>query len=353
MRIANCKLQIDGLCRAKTIPHFAFRIPHSPRSGFTLVEMLVVIVIIGVLAGLVLPAINAAREAARRAGIVMEISNLHSAMQDYRNTYSSYPPNASDAPAMVRHFKKSFPRIAATELDLVRALADPNNPDLRGGMNAAEALVFWLGGFSSNPELPLTGPGGPLSNSDTTDEHGDVDNRDDRTFRYEFDKARLTESLKEAGDERLVTVVNVTARTSYTVLLWIYPPEKLEEPFVYFDTSRGRFEEVGTPLWNRDPRMFWPIYQSAAGNGRVRAHVLIDRTDLWKTQFINSDSFQILAAGTDDQWGGNPGDPSKWETGDLDNDNGVPNSYPNGPFLGEMADNLSNFTSGALEDAAE
>ena len=35
-------------------------------------------------------------------------------------------------------------------------------PDsLHGGMTAGEALVFWLGGFSSDPKYPISGEGGP------------------------------------------------------------------------------------------------------------------------------------------------------------------------------------------------
>ena len=60
--------------------------------AFTLVELLVVIAIIGILVALLLPAIQAARESARRTQCINQIRQLTLALQNHHDSKNGFPP---------------------------------------------------------------------------------------------------------------------------------------------------------------------------------------------------------------------------------------------------------------------
>ena len=144
-----------------------FTNPATPRRldrGFTLVELLVVIAIIGILVALLLPAIQAAREAARRTQCINHLKQIGVAMHNYHDTYNilppSYVPSGPDVQwgwgLLILPFMEN--QALFDEIDPIRWGGGGGNPVHRASQNANLRVRIGSYRCPSDPYRPDTNP---------------------------------------------------------------------------------------------------------------------------------------------------------------------------------------------------
>ncbi|HEY4232026.1 MAG TPA: type II secretion system protein, partial [Lacipirellulaceae bacterium] len=366
----------------------------SIRAGFTLVELLVVITIIGILAALITVAAAGALKRAHQAQIKTEMNQIDMAFQTYKDKFGSYPPNcqvdgggtATGTPIdesqvltdLIRHFKQAFPR-HREQPALIAALAglDANGAPLsgtqglQGGMTAGEAIVFWLGGFSSDPKYPISGEGGPsyapriIDSSATAANYRKLDPITSRSWIMPLAVNRLglrdsdgyfpsstdtDATLAAVGNRYIEYDVTINGVTTHRrINFWQYVPAKSVQPYLYFDTSRHPAVDTVTAAGQYratfDPPAATALATGLASN--VFAIKKLGESTAVPVQFANADKFQILHAGIDDEWG----DDFKKMTAlyvTAPNDATTYLLFPTGPFTGDVADTIVNFSEATL-----
>lgn len=329
-----------------------------------------VIIVIGILAGILLVALGRGTTAARNARVVTEINQLQTACETYRSERGSYPLTvgefagetlANQQPRIMRHVAKAFPRyagnydqlreqIAIATVSSINYYSTPvtstytnGSSDGDGGLDIAnldpaEAIVFWLGGIPDpSSETKLTGfrldPASPFYDpvqrqnvlaSDTSQQRSPP--------MFPFDPRRLVDYDQDGWYEYL-------------------PPGGTQEsnapPYVYFDSTSYPFgpsypyaSSIGTPTHRQGPAL-----ESLWGNCIPYA---ADPPGSVPLKFVNSTTFQLISAGLDNRYD----DPAAYES------TGnpwwfTPEYFPSGTgFQDAEKDNLTNFARGPIGDEA-
>ncbi|MDO4574578.1 MAG: type II secretion system protein [Planctomycetia bacterium] len=112
------------------------------RSGFTLVELLTVIIIIAMLAGMITGAVMSAVASVNQSVIRQEISQLELALNAYKAEFGEYPPDGTNSTEVTNHIKRCYKNATSTT---VYTTVTPEN-----------ALVIFLGPHNANPKTPFT-----------------------------------------------------------------------------------------------------------------------------------------------------------------------------------------------------
>ncbi len=112
-------------------------LPSSTRTGFTLVELLVVIAIIGVLVALLLPAVQAAREAARRMQCSNNLKQMGLAFHNYHDANKKLPPGQ--------------------DYGTIRGSSSDSNPGTRPGWAWSAFIMPYLEGSAAYDQIDFEG----------------------------------------------------------------------------------------------------------------------------------------------------------------------------------------------------
>jgi general secretion pathway protein G len=269
------------------------------RPGFTLLEILTVILIITLLLALLVPAVNAGRLRARKAAIKLEVGQLANGLTQSKDAYGSYPPGRAWSHGEIEQYlRRAFRRMHPVQLSAAATLVRQ--------MSEAELLVFWLGGRWDNSTMVglALNPQNPFSLAEAQ-----------RTAPFvNFDVTRLDDSTNSNGFPEY------------------YPPGGRpgeSAPYLYFAARPS-----GSYLDSTGVLPVFIDHRGVAKGGGVPYYFKRDATSA-AAGFVNADSYQLICAGIDNDYGP-----------------GVAKGFPFGQGHGEGdRDNIVNFSTQEIGDA--
>lgn len=289
----------------------------NARRGFSLIELMVVMVIIAILMALILPAISGARQRARIAQVSAEVTQLDNAIAKFKSVYNLEPPSSLYIPAAGGTW-------GAADRSKVRSIWPQFNFATNGGLSiptraavktgdihlsGAECLVFFLGGIEntqSDPPVVLGFSKDPQSpwNPAGTNREGPF---------FEFDNSRFTD-LDNDG-----------------LLEFADPLPDQQTPYMYLSSQGRNYKRTnaaGSTLAEQDD------YDVHGGNSNTKDLQAVYLKTAAPVQAHRPDSYQIISPGPDATYG-------------------LGGVYKDGSELTNArtveADNITNFSGGQLK----
>jgi len=309
------------------------------RGGFSLIELMVVVVIIAILAALLFPAIRGAVQTAREATVVVEISTFDKAMVDFKNRYGVEVPSfivlcerGSDwdtdwdatppVPGITnihRRTSRAFIRQAWPDFDF-SANHNINNNGIADEvvvLDGSECLVFFLGGVMTRGALPGLVDDTPIgfaANGQNPFDNASTNNRVG-PFADNFLGDRFTDIDNDgmpeykdglSGQQRPYIYLSSYGGSGYK-------PYGLDGDMNTLEDNEIPTDRSGTP-----ERLIEDAYYKSAGPPKT---------------YFNPQTFQLISPGGDFDFG----------AGGLYDGNKV-----TGPTAAEQRDNITNFKGGRL-----
>ena len=371
-------------------PTSEFRPPISKRSafrlGFTLVELLIVITVIGILVGLLLPAINSAVRTSRELAIRTEMVQIEQAIESFRTEYGFYPPSFEqfdrstaggvDHPGLSA-FLRFLNRVApnhqeASTANTFMGSAEPRVVDWWNNvgrfLDQQGSLVFWLSGLCESKQFPLTGGADlPIPAFNTSQYSMPVNNNASFTFgngltalpdgspfeitrdvRFDFQPNQqlfatvaatalsgLTAATPNTNSGSLFEQSSIPANNVALVAAYKQPHGPSNGDLLYRYRDAGSYRS-GALAYIKD----FPGNVNGRFPGGDQNNPLID------DDFINPRTFQLISFGMD-------GDPGlKFDGNTQDEDEKRENAFAlstDKNFVKFGYDNMTNFADGRLE----
>jgi len=285
------------------------------RTGFTLIEALVVMTIIAVLIGLLLPAIQKIREAGPRLRCKAEIGQLEEAIESFKSTYDvKYIPPAfilaSDytqiptnwGPAMTesrQYYSKVWPKgfisnqPGRTPIFPNQFAANPTGNPQYIQMDGNQALVFFLGGVPPQDGAAFLSPSWAGNRSGFGNSPTNPFNYNGTVCSPPADGSKAKGPFFDFKPDRL------DGNGHYHDVYWSPGDDPNKNIYIYFSSKEGNdyayFGAKYVPVLN--PNGLTNGWNALSGYGGMNPMIGIDG------KYINQNKYQIVSAGRDNEFG--------------------------------------------------